>query len=458
MAHRPPARAAASAAALVVLLAGAAAGSFAIGASGTADPPGMAGTIGARDGDLTGEDVDAIVRHGPWPVAFEPDRSNRASGRPAAVALGRRLFVDTGLSRTGTVSCASCHRPELGFTDGRARGVGIEGLDRNTPSLLDARLQHWFGWDGGSDSLWAFNVRPLLDPREMGADAVRVARRVAAEPGLACLYRKAFGAAPGAAPADRVLVDAAKALAAFVETLDSGRTVFDDFRDALARGEPPAQAASAAGYPADATRGLRLFVGRGRCNLCHLGPQFSNGEFHDIGRPFMAAPGRPDPGRLGGIRAVLADPLNLLGAHSDDASRATAVRTRHVAATHRNFGEFKVPTLRGLSRTAPYMHDGSLSTLRDVLRHYSELDVDRLHSDGEALLVPLRLTPRETDELLAFLATLSTPSTARGSVAAGSAELPGTVGAADSLGTVGAADSPGTAAGRASGEACPTGP
>ena len=116
-----------------------------------------------------------------------------------------------------------------------------------------------------------------------------------------------------------------------------------------------------------------------------------------------------DPGRHGGIQALQRSRYNLLGPYNDDATRATAISTRHVRLDHRHYGEFKVPSLRNLAHTAPYMHDGSLTTLRDVLQHYSELDENRLHADGEAILVPLRLTAQQTDDLLAFLDSLNAP-------------------------------------------------
>jgi cytochrome c peroxidase len=162
-------------------------------------------------------------------------------------------------------------------------------------------------------------------------------------------------------------------------------------------------------YPALARRGLAIFVGSGNCTICHSGPRLSNGEFHDVGIPFFAEPGRVDPGRYGGIRKVTASRYNLLGAFNDDPARTSATSTRHVALEHRNYGEFKVPSLRNVARTAPYMHDGSLATLRDVVRHYSNLDLDRLHADGERILTPLALDKYEVDALVAFLETLSAP-------------------------------------------------
>jgi cytochrome c peroxidase len=223
------------------------------------------------------------------------------------------------------------------------------------------------------------------------------------DPALACRYRAAFGGAP--ADDERLLVDAAKTIAAFVETRTSGRAPFDEFRDALARGDREA----AARYPLATQRGLQLFVGKGSCSVCHFGAAFTNSEFHDVGVPFMLAPGRVDPGRHGGIKRVLADPYNLLGKYNDDPTRASATKTRHVELQHVNFGQFKTPGLRNVALTAPYMHDGRLASLRDVVRHYSELDLERLHIQGEQLLRPLKLSERESDDLVAFLESLTDP-------------------------------------------------
>jgi cytochrome c peroxidase len=275
--------------------------------------------------------------------------------------------------------------------------------------LLDAALHRWHGWDGGADSLWAQAARAILDPREMGAGARHVADVVRGDPVLACLHARVFGPLPPAGAGDeRVLVSAAKAMAAFVETLRSGRAPFDEFRDALARGD----AGAAARYPAAARRGLKIFVGPGRCGLCHVGPHFTNGEFHDVGVPYALGPGRVDAGRHAGLKRLRADPLNLLGPHSDDASGQAAVKTRHVEPHHANFGQFRTPSLRNATLTAPYMHDGRLATLRDVVRHYSRLDLERIHTHGEQLLRPLRLSEAEIDDLVAFLESLTDPQAA----------------------------------------------
>jgi cytochrome c peroxidase len=206
-------------------------------------------------------------------------------------------------------------------------------------------LHRWFSWDGRADSLWSQSVKPILDPREMGASARLVAGLMSTDPTLGCLYERVFG--PAAADDERRLVNVGKALAAFLETIRSGRTTFDDFRDALARGDMRA----AAGYPLAARRGLRIFVGPGNCGVCHFGPHFSNGEFHDVGVPFLLAPGRVDAGRHGSIKQLRADRFNLLGPYSDDATRASATRTRHVELQHANYGQFR--TRRSATSPSP---------------------------------------------------------------------------------------------------------
>ena len=348
----------------------------------------------------------AILRHGPWPPPPVLDAGNGAAGNAQAIALGQRLFFDAELSSDGALACASCHRPQWAFADRRARGRGRIVLDRHTPSLWNAVHERWYGWDGAADSLWSQSIRPILDAREMGATPAHVRQRIARDADLACRYRAAFGSSPDSDDDETALVRAAKAIGAFAGTLQSGRTPFDDFRDALERGDSNA----AARYPLPAQRGLKLFIGRGRCDLCHLGPMFSNGEFGDTGLPFFVRPGVVDPGRHGGIVALQQSRYNLLSnwseAHADDPA---ATKTRHVQQQHRHFGEFKVPSLRNVALTAPYMHDGQLATLADVLRHYSELNLERLHADGEQILKPLHLSARESADLIAFLRTLSDP-------------------------------------------------
>jgi cytochrome c peroxidase len=351
---------------------------------------------------FTAEEVARIAAHGPWPPPVTRDPSNRVSGDPYAIDLGRRLFFDVRFSPNRYVACVACHQPDRAFTDTLARGHTLAPVDRNTLSLANLRMQRWYGWGGTGDSLWMQSLRPILDQRELGSSAQVVAEGMRTGDGMACRYQFAFKR-PVPNDDELVLVDVAKALAAFQETLTTGRTPFDEFRDALVSGDRAAQAR----YPEAAKRGLRLFVGRGNCFVCHSGPNFSNGEFHDNGVPFFIRPGVVDPGRHEGIRVVRDSAFNLLGRYNDDPTRSTAQATRHVRLEPRNWGEFRTPSLRNVATTAPYMHDGQFPTLRDVVRHYSELDEDRLHADGERILRRLNLTREETDDLVAFLETLT---------------------------------------------------
>lgn len=346
----------------------------------------------------------AILAHGPWPPAFTPDPSNRVSGNPVAVALGRRLFADTRLSADGRRACTTCHDPARHFADGRDRSIGRSRTDRNAIALANLRLNRWFGWAGAADSLWAQSVRPILDDKELASTPELVRDRLAGDASVSGRYARLFGSVLATDPPELALANVAKALAAYQEAIVTARTAFDDFRDALERSDRQAIAR----YPQAAQRGLRLFIGKGRCSACHLGPNFSNGEFDDVGVPYFAEAGRVDDGRHGGIAQLRASPFNLLGAYNDDPARTTAVPTRHVAPQHRNWGEFRVPSLRNVANTAPYMHNGSLPTLQAVIRHYAEVDEERLHGDDGARLVrPLRLTAEETADLVSFLRSLS---------------------------------------------------
>jgi len=363
-------------------------------------------------------EIAAIRQHGPWPPALRSDASNRVSGNSRAAEFGAQLFFDPRLSTTGTISCASCHVPESGWSDGRAVAVGLQETERHTKSIVNARFNRWFGWSGASDSLWAASLRPLLDAREMGGAERHVAALVRTQPDLLCRYRLVYGKLP---PADDevLFADIGKALAAFQESLVSGRTPFDDFRDALVRGDHRA----AARYSIAAQRGLRLFIGAAKCNVCHLGPQFTNGEFDKTGIPVGTTGGRFDWGRYDGIKTVLASRFNRLTPHNDDRSGADTISTQHVVLNLEAYGAFKVPGLRNVALTAPYMHNGSLASLRDVIVHYSGIDAAKMHlavpqphaepgepvaqRAAESILRPLNLSPAQIDDIVAFLETLT---------------------------------------------------
>jgi cytochrome c peroxidase len=331
-----------------------------------------------------GDERSAIATLGPWPPPASLDASNRVSGRAEAVALGETLFHSTRLSSVGGLRCATCHEPWRRFTDGRALALGAEIGGRHTPGLLNVRLQRWFGWDGANDSLWSQSIRPMLDPREMRSDAARVAAALRDDAVLDRLYRAAFGRA---VPADdeTALVDAGKALAAYQETLMSERSPFDAFRDALVRGD----VAAAARYPAAPQRGLRLFVGRGRCVACHAGANFSDGEFHRSRVASKLPGGIPDRGRVLGAEKALASPYSRSGRFADGAAPAPPP-----APTQG--GAFRTPGLREVAATAPYMHDGSVANLCDAVLPHADLDGPQ----------PPALSLAERRDVVAFLRTL----------------------------------------------------
>jgi cytochrome c peroxidase len=365
----------------------------------TAALPARAGLI-----EFSAEERARIAAHGPWPAAPDRDASNRVDGLPEAVAFGRRLFFDKRLSSSGQLACATCHDPKRAFQDGRR----FSRHGRNTTGLIDSGHQRWYRWDGGADSLWAASLTPLTAGDELAATPQHLQALLKRDRQLDQRYRMLFGAP---VQDESLLVNFAKAMAAYQATLASPRTPFDAFRDALARGDR----LTSSRYPVAAQRGLKIFIGSGRCFFCHSGPRFTNGEFADIGRPFFTAAGA-DPGRWGGLGQLLASPYNRLGRFSDaPADAAVAVATRHVVMEPRHFGEFKVPGLRGLVATAPYFHDGSAPNIEDVVQHYSELDETRLHADGVRVLQALKLTPPQAADLAAFLKTLSaSPQSLRG--------------------------------------------
>ena len=348
---------------------------------------------------FTSGEIDRILAHGPWPQPAQRDPSNRVSGNPEAVSLGAVLFFSPRLSGNGRFLCASCHEPWRAYSDGRDRGLGIEPLERNTPTVLNVRLNRWFGWDGANDNLWAQSIRPLLDAREMASSARQIAVLIRGDRELSSRYAAAFGAEPPAND-EAVLVDVGKALAAYQETLSSERTPFDDFRDALVRRDVVAPTR----YPIGAQRGLKIFIGRGRCDACHLGPNFTDGEFHRTGSFSTRGNAESELGRQVGIRKLLASPHSLLGPYNDDPSRAGAARTSAVSAELGMAGAFRTPSLRNASLTAPYMHDGSLATLCEVVQRHPV----RVPSGGTPAVasIPESLSTAERQDLVAFLQTL----------------------------------------------------
>ncbi|OSQ50917.1 cytochrome-c peroxidase [Marivita geojedonensis] len=349
---------------------------------------------------LSDNEIAQTLAFGPWPPQATPDPSNRVSGDTKAIALGRALFDDPVLSVDGAMSCATCHDPQTAFASRQTRAMGREILARNTPALFNLRGLRWYGWGGDSDSLWAASLLPLISDVEMGHSAESLKNAVR-ESAHAPDYQTVFGDLLNQSP-QTVLVNIAKVLAAYQETLATPRTSFDDFRDALERGDLE----DAGQFPQAAQRGLQLFLGQGNCSFCHTGPSFSNNEFHDAGVPYFLSDTEVDPGRFDGLKALLTSPYTLAGDWSDDPERRGKWVSQNVRQSHADFGTFRTPSLRGVAATAPYMHDGSIADLDGVVRHYNDINLERMHADGEAILRPLELDEQQISDLVSFLETL----------------------------------------------------
>ena len=361
------------------------------------------------------------------PVPTSP--SNRYANHPNARAFGQQLFFDTRLSGDGKRSCASCHQPKLYFADGQTTSQGVKPGRRNTPTIVGAAYNRWFYWDGRRDSMWSQALIPFEAADEMGASRAFVVRLLLADNDMRRAYESVFGRLPGLGFRDRLPVQAGpfgapetqkawhrlpiglrqqvnriyanlgKAIEAYERTLVPVKSRFDRFAEALSRGGSDADAL----LTAKERRGLSLFISnRTRCLRCHNGPLFTNGGFHNIGTA-TGPQGQLDFGRIFGLNAVLMDEFNCAGPYSDaEASQCTALR--FVPRGHQAHleGAFKVPSLRGVSKTAPYFHDGRFQSLDEVVRFYNAAAVE---ADGVEL-APLQLTDDEVNALVSFLRVL----------------------------------------------------
>ena len=349
---------------------------------------------------FTPEEMHEIRKLSPLPE-LPSSPTNRVADDPRAALLGQKLFYDGRLSVNQEISCATCHDPTLGFSDGKALSEGLGTTDRHSPSLWNVAYQRWFFWDGRSDSLWAQAIQPLQDGREMGATPQHLRSLILGDPAIEAAYEALFGSVSDQSD-DRMLSNLGKSFEAFQRKLISTDAAFDAFVANFENIEPGDDQY----LNESARRGLRLFVGRGQCTLCHAGPNFSDGEFHNIG--LSRNPNLPrDSGRFAGIRKLKADRFVGTGEFSDDRSKKTNIKLPYLVVKMNNMSEFKTPTLRGIAETAPYMHDGRFASIREVLEHYSELPGDPPLGHREETLQPLKLTEQEKHDIEAFLESLS---------------------------------------------------
>jgi len=284
------------------------------------------------------------------------------------VALGRRLYYDPILSSDNTVSCASCHSPESGFTDRHSVSSGVGGKkgSRHSPTVINSAYSELQFWDGRAPSLEEQAKGPIANPVEMATTHDAAVARLQADPKYVALFKQAWGT-------DRITIDlVAKSIASFERTVLCGDSAFDRFfyghdKNALSDA---------------AQRGLKLFMDpkKGDCAVCHtIGEKyalFTDNKFHNLG-----------------IGADIEGKLNDLGRYDQTKKDA-------------DYGAFKTPTLRNIAQRAPYFHDGSFPTLKDAMGHYVGGGNANPHLDKEMHALEF-LSFDERDDIVAFLNSLT---------------------------------------------------
>jgi cytochrome c peroxidase len=296
-------------------------------------------------------------------VPVPPDNPPTAD----SIALGRKLFFDVRLSGDDTVSCATCHNPQLSFTDGLpgSRGIGKKVGRRNAPTVLNAAYYSTFFWDGRAGTLEQQAGFPIANPDEMGQSHDLSIKKFEKIPE----YKKEFELVYGAG---RLTIEKIEmALASYERTLVSGDSPFDKFM----------YGHDQSALSPEALRGMKIFVDkkRGNCSTCHLIEEtfatFTDGKFHNLGAGVNSKGELTDLGRY-------------------DQTKAEADR-----------GAFRTPDLRNVAKTGPYMHDGSLKTLKDVVDFYDGGGTSNPNLDKE--IKELKLSERDREDLVAFLQSLT---------------------------------------------------
>lgn len=334
--------------------------------------------------------------------ALPPDPTNRFADNDIAAELGHRIFFDARFSRSGTVSCSTCHDPAHGFADDTAIAVGEGRGTRHSMSVLNVAYNRWFTWDGRADTLWSQALQPFETAHEHDFPRAKVAALVARDHALHDLYDRAFGTPPSASD-DATFANIGKALAAYERKLITKPSAYDRWWNKHAAHDPTADAEL---DPA-ARRGLTLFFGKANCWQCHHGPNFTDGEFHSLGLPTSSADLERDSGRYSVVDGVRANPFNAAGCHSDSPDCGQARISASLVRTPDLWGRMKTPSLRTAARTGPYMHQGQFKTLADVVHFYSTLEgAVALDHHKELVLTKLNLSDGEQADLVAFLRSL----------------------------------------------------
>ncbi len=273
-------------------------------------------------------------------------------------SLGKLLYFDKRLSMDGTVSCAMCHHPKFAFADGLAVSKGIKGQigGRSAPTVFNRAYSLAQFWDGRAATLEEQAKGPMINPIEMGNTHEALVKNLTNVPGYRTLFKSVFGT-------DELTIDhVAKAIATYERTVLSGNSPYDRWK-----------AGNKKAMTADQVRGKDIFFGKGRCDACHEGINFTSNSFHNIGVGTDKA--HPDEGRF--------------------------IVTKNLA----DWGAFKTPTLREVARTGPYMHDGGMKTLEEVVDFYDKGGLPNKNLDKT--IRKLDLTTQEKQDLVAFLKALN---------------------------------------------------
>ncbi|MFG0333708.1 MAG: cytochrome-c peroxidase [Maioricimonas sp. JB049] len=288
------------------------------------------------------------------PLGLKPVRHPGDNAPTAAkIRLGKQLYFDPRLSRDSTISCASCHDPQKGFSNGEQFATGVRGQvgGRNSPTLINAAFNRFQFWDGRAGSLEEQALGPIQNPIEMDLTLDELVKRINAIEGYRRQFEEVFGS-------DVTAENIGRAIAAYERTILSGDAPYDRFRE----GDESALSEAA-------QRGMKLFFGKANCSACHAGSNFTDNAFHNIG----------------------------VGMDQDEPDRGRFV----ISSLGGDTGSFKTPTLREIARTAPYMHNGSLETLEEVVAYYSRGGHPNPYLDEE--LFPLNLTAEQQQDLVTFL-------------------------------------------------------
>ncbi len=350
------------------------------------------------------------------------DPSNKYLSNENSIELGKQLFVDTRLSSNKKISCATCHIKEKSFTDNHNLAIGLQKGFRNTPTLLNAAHHNWFFADGSKDSLWAQVLSSIENPAEQNFTRVELLHLFNQDNNYKTRYEKepvtnnsTIASLPTKAGPNSDLqglinwkkltsnqrditniffTNIGKSIASYVATIHSETTRFDRFAYELA------SKGNSLLLNYSEIDGYKLFNSqKSGCSNCHNGPLFTNKEFHNIGTGILAR----DNGRSEVIDAVIHDEFNCLSKYSDVKPEFCTELNYINRNKHGLSGAFKTPSLRNLSKTSPYMHDGRFNSLKQVLKYYSSIDEERAKQID---LPPISLTVKEQQDIVNFLLTL----------------------------------------------------